>query len=237
MYVAQAGIGSPGRVRMLDLASPPITLDGVKPLRRRTAEPDLAAEPEVEVASPASGSGAAKGRPTPKRRDSAPRRPVITEAPRNRKEAYKWQKQQASRSRTTATQPRSKQEYREALRRGDPSALPKRDQGKVRKLARDWVDSHRMLSNFLLLLFPLLIISYKIRFANIIVIALFTLFLVEWYLTGRRLRRMAIERFGDKVDGRAIEGPWALGFYAGSRAYMPRRWRMPKPQVSMGEQI
>jgi hypothetical protein len=29
----------------------------------------------------------------------------------------------------------------------------------------------------------------------------------------------------------------ALGFYAGSRAYMPRRWRMPAPQVTVGDKI
>ena len=37
--------------------------------------------------------------------------------------------------------------------------LPKRDKGPVRKLARDWVDTHFMFSNYLLLVFPLLLVA------------------------------------------------------------------------------
>jgi hypothetical protein len=29
----------------------------------------------------------------------------------------------------------------------------------------------------------------------------------------------------------------SVGFYAGSRAYLPRRWRLPAPQVDIGEEI
>jgi hypothetical protein len=29
----------------------------------------------------------------------------------------------------------------------------------------------------------------------------------------------------------------SVGFYAGSRAYMPRRWRMPAPQVGIGDKV
>ena len=54
--------------------------------------------------------------------------------------------------------------------------------------------------------------------------------LVEWYVTGKRIRAMAIERFG-KADG----GNMSIGFYAGSRAYLPRRWRLPAPQVERGQ--
>jgi hypothetical protein len=27
----------------------------------------------------------------------------------------------------------------------------------------------------------------------------------------------------------------SIGFYAGSRAYLPRRWRLPAPQKALGE--
>ncbi|MEP6599127.1 MAG: DUF3043 domain-containing protein [Actinomycetota bacterium] len=200
----------------------------MKLLRRRSAEPeDLVVDVEQAVVT--------KGRPTPKRRDSTPRRQPVTQAPRNRKEAYRWQKEQAQRARTspgsTGTTLRGPA-YREALRRGDTTVLPRRDQGPARKLARDWVDSRRLFSNYLLVLFPVMIIGYLIPFLNLAVIILFFAFLIEWYLTGRRIKALAESR-GIEVNA----GPMSLGFYAGSRAYLPRRWRMPAPQVSLGDPI
>lgn len=200
-------------------------------LPRRSAAPQ--AEQEVSEPLDTTGSNTSvKGRPTPKRRDSARRRPPITEAPRNRKEAYKWQKEQAARGGSSATSARSPREQREAMRRGDPTALPRRDQGEVRKLARDWVDSKIMLSNFLLLLFPVLVLGYLIPRLNLVVIVLFVLFIGDWYITGRRIRALALQRFSS-----VPQSAWSLGFYAGSRAYMPRKWRMPKPQVRRGDTI
>ncbi|HEY3630833.1 MAG TPA: DUF3043 domain-containing protein, partial [Jatrophihabitantaceae bacterium] len=193
----------------------------MKLLRRRPVAPETDAvleEPPPDVV----GGPATKGRPTPKRRDTTPVRGPV-KAPKTRKEAVQWQRQQTRGSRTGGaggTKRVSGQAHREALRRGDPDALPKRDRGPVRKLARDYVDSHRMISNYLLILFPLMIVGYFIPFLNIAVIALLVVIVIEWYLTGRRVRALAVSRL-DNVR----EGPWSLGFYAGSRAYMPRRWR------------
>ena len=206
---------------------PPLPSTDVKLLRRRSVAPEPESAPE-EPSDVVLG----KGRPTPKRRDTTPQRGPVS-APRTRKEAAQWQKQQATRSRTTGRGGKlSGQAYREALKRGDPDALPKRDRGPVRKLARDWVDSRRMLSNYLLILFPLLIVGYFIPYLNIAVFGLLLVIVVEWYLAGRRIRTLAASRLDD-----VREGPWQLGFYAGSRAYMPRRWRMPGPQVRIGESI
>ena len=198
--------------------------------RKDTAEDEVVVAPEPEPA------GTAKGRPTPKRRDSQGKRGPVT-APKTRKEAYARQKQLAKEQKAGApkAKPRTVAEQRAALRRGDESALPRRDQGSTRKLARDYVDSHRMLSNYLLWLFPLMIISTFIRalfVLQIVVLVVFVGLLVEWYLVGRRLRNMAIERFGS-----AQGGNMTIGFYAGSRAYLPRKWRLPKPQVTLGEKI
>jgi hypothetical protein len=198
-------------------------------LRRRS----IADEPSTEPVDPSADVVAGKGRPTPKRRDTTPNRGPV-QAPKTRKEAVNWQKQQAKRGASTpgSKKPMSNQAYREALRRGDPAALPRRDQGPTRKIARDWVDSHRMLSNYMLILFPLMLVGYFIPYLNIAVIALLVVIVVEWYTTGRRIRGLAQSRL-DEVR----EGPWSLAFYAGSRAYMPRRWRMPGPQVQMGDRI
>jgi hypothetical protein len=118
------------------------------------------------------------------------------------------------------------------LASGDESVLPRRDQGPLRKLARNWVDSRRMFSNYLLLLFPLMIIGAAIPYVTMAVVALFALFVGEWYLTGRNIIALAGERHIEVPSG-----AMGLGFYAGSRAYMPRRWRMPKPQVELGDKI
>jgi hypothetical protein len=202
----------------------------VKLLPRRNAETSPVAEPEAAESGPAVG----KGRPTPKRRDSAvPRGPVS--APKTRKEAYARQKQAAKAAkglRKTPTAAMTPQQRREALRAGDPAFLPKRDQGPTRKLARDYVDSHRMLSNYLIVLFPLLLLGTIVKGVEIVVIAFFLALLIEWYLTGRRIRSMAIAR-----NGSAQGSAFSIGFYAGSRAYLPRKWRLPGPQVNRGDEI
>jgi hypothetical protein len=206
-------------------------------LRKSTAESEIdeATEAaEAETAARAEG----KGRPTPKRRDVVgPRGPVT--APKTRKEAYARQKElskqaKAARASSAASgKAMTPAARRAALRSGE--LLPARDQGPTRKLARDFVDSHRLFSNYLLWLFPLMIASWAIPDASliqIVVIAMFFGLIVEWYLVGSRIRRMAIERFGS-AQGSAM----SIGFYAGSRAYLPRRWRMPAPQVERGEEI
>jgi hypothetical protein len=207
------------------------TLDGV---RFRKSPADTAdtevAEPEV-VAS----DGIGKGRPTPKRRDVVVRRGPVT-APQTRKEAYARQKQLAKQSRAASAasgRAMTPAQRRAALRSGE--ILQRRDQGPTRKLARDYVDSHRLFSNYLLVLFPLMIVTYVIPDAwiiQIVVLAAFLGLLMEWFLIGGRIRKLATERYGS-AEGSAM----SIGFYAGSRAYLPRRWRMPGPAVDLGDEI
>jgi hypothetical protein len=202
-------------------------------LRKST---DASADAEVdETEDETAAAAGGKGRPTPKRRDVVGSRGPVT-APKTRKEAMARQKQLSKRARTARAstgKSLTPAERRAALRSGD--LLPARDQGATRKLARDYVDSHRMFSNYLLWLFPLMVATYVIPQAAIIqlvVIAMFFGLLVEWYVVGARLRRMSIERFGS-----AQGGAMSIGFYAGSRAYLPRRWRLPAPQVERGDEI
>jgi hypothetical protein len=174
-----------------------------------------------------------KGRATPKRRDAQGRRGPVT-APKTRKEAYARQKQLTREQRTArkTAKPRSIAEQRAALRRGDPSALPRRDQGPTRKLARDYVDSRRMVSNYLLLLFPVMIGAYVVPFAQFVVIGIVFAIAIECFVVGRRIRAMANDRFGS-----AQGGTWSIGFYSITRAYLPRRFRLPAPQVERGDEI
>lgn len=194
--------------------------------RRVEEEPAPAA---VEEESPAG-----KGRPTPKRRDVVGAKGPVT-APKTRKEAYARQKELSKAQRAARRAPAEKltvAQRRELMRQGDPSVLPRRDQGQTRKLARDYVDSHRMASNYLLVLFVLILAGYFVPVLQLLVLVVFIGLLGEWFVVGRKILAMAIERYGE-----AQGGPMTIGFYAGSRAYLPRRWRLPAPQVQRGDKI
>lgn len=202
----------------------------MKLLPRRNAE--TAADVVTDTIEATTGGG--KGRPTPKRRDSSVQRGPVS-APKTRKEAYARQKQQAKAAKVARRAPTAKmnpQQRREALRSGDPAFLPRRDQGPTRKLARDYVDTHRMGSNYLLLLFPLMLLSYVVRYVQFAVLIVFAGLIIEWYYTGLRVRKLAIARNGS-AQGSAM----SLGLYAGSRAYLPRRWRLPGPQKALGDAL
>jgi hypothetical protein len=196
-------------------------------LRRKSADETESAVVEDEAAE--AGPNARKGRPTPKRRTSSTPPPP---APKTRKEAIAWQKQQGARAKVAGKKKMTTSEYREAMKAGDPRVLPKRDQGPVRALARDYVDSRRMASNYLLLLFPLMLIGYVIKPLQLVTLALFFALLVEWIITGNRIRKLAKER-GLETRESAV----SLGFYAGSRAYFARSWRRPAPRLKIGDAI
>jgi hypothetical protein len=199
-------------------------------LSRREKPADIALAPTADEPE---SEAARKGRPTPKRRESQGRRGPVS-APKTRKEAYARQKQLAREQKAvrSTAKPRTVAEQRAALKRGDLTALPRRDQGTTRKLARDYVDSKRMVSNYLLLLFPIMIAGLAVPQLQLVVLVIFLGLLVEWYFVGKRIRAMAVERHGE-----AQGGNMTIGFYAGSRAYLPRRWRLPSPQVQRGDPI
>jgi hypothetical protein len=194
--------------------------------RKATADTAPAADIAVDSDRPAT---AGKGRPTPKRRTTSVPPPP---APRTRKEALAWQKQQGARTKVAGQKKLTTAEYREAMKTGDPRVLPKRDSGPVRALARDYVDSRRMASNYLLLLFPLMLFGYAIPQLQVITLALLLIVVIEWYFAGTRIRKLALAQ-GLSTRETAI----GLGFYAGSRAYFPRKWRRPLPRVNRGDTI
>jgi hypothetical protein len=201
---------------------------------RKSQPAEVVAETPVEV-DDAPTRTSAKGRPTPKRRESTgPRGPVT--APKTRKEAIARQRTiaqeaKAARRSSNSMASMSAAERRAALKSGD--LLPKRDKGKTRKLARDYVDANRMISNYMLFLFPIMIAGTAIPILSLLTLLFFFVFLAEWYIVGRRIKNLAIERFGKNDGG----GTMAIGFYAGSRAYLPRKWRLPSPQVGRGDPI
>ncbi len=193
-----------------------------------TAIEPVAPEPAAEVVG--------KGRATPKRRDTAPKKQPIA-APRTTKEANRLRKQQSAqaRKRPAGGKAMNTREVRAAMKRGDESVLLRRDKGPVRRLARDWTDSHRLASNYLLIALPVVFVGGNLlrsHLATYLTLAVFLLFAVEWFWAGRRIHTLASARF-ERVSDKA----WVLGFYAGQRAMMPRRWRTPEPKVSPGDKI
>jgi hypothetical protein len=202
--------------------------------RRRSApEPELADQDqpsadvsEAEAPAPASMTPA-KGRPTPKRSEAEKRRRQPYSAPSDKKAAY-----QQSKDRDRAARGRRM----EAMRRGENWALPRKDQGPVRALARDYVDSRRSASEYymfgvlalvVLLFIPGLRQSAVIDYA---VLALLLVIVLESSIVGGRVIKLAHQRFPD-------ESTRGVRMYAAIRGTQIRRLRMPAPRVKPGDKI
>ena len=169
---------------------------------------------------------AGKGRPTPKRSEAERRRQPYS-APRDRK---------AAGSDYRARQRTERQRRYQAMQRGEDWALPAKDRGPVRGLARDYVDSRRRLSEYYMYVLVVLMIMVFIRSVLVqtiipgLVILLVLVMLVEGIFIGRKVKRMAAERFPK-------ESTRGIGMYSAMRALQIRRLRMPKPRVKPGESI
>jgi hypothetical protein len=192
---------------------------------------------ESGATGPDGGRPETKGRPTPKRRDSGPRRGPVSPAPKTRREAMARQREQAKLAKTAPRGGRTStlgpQERRARQLAGDPAFLARRDQGPMRAFTRDYVDSRRMFSNYLLLLFPIAILSQLKSFFVTVEIALVLLVLLEGVFTGRRVMAMGRERGIERGRDKAT----SIGLYAIMRSYFPRRWRIPRPRVAIGDKI
>jgi len=186
---------------------------------------DLAASDNDVARSSAITVG--KGKPTPKRSEAERRRRQPYSAPKDRKEANRVSRDRQRGDRTRRM---------EGLRRGEDWALPVRDRGPVKALARDYVDSRRRLSEFymygLLVLLVLLFIPNALvkSIVPLLVLAAVIIMLVEGIFIGRRVRALAAER----LPGESTRG---IGLYASMRALQIRKLRMPKPRVHIGDTI
>jgi hypothetical protein len=182
--------------------------------------------PEDGTASARPGAvTAGKGRPTPKRSEAERRRRQPYTAPRDRKEAARAAR---SRQRTDRTR------RMDAVRRGEEWALPARDRGPVKALARDYVDSKRRVSEYymygLLVLLVLLFIRAPIvqTIVPLLVLAAVLIMGIEGIFIGRKVKQLAAER----LPGESTRG---LGLYSAMRALQIRRLRVPKPRVKPGD--
>lgn len=167
---------------------------------------------------------AAKGRPTPKRSEAERRRRQPYSAPRDRKQAGRQSRDRSREARAHRT---------EAMRRGEEWALPARDRGPVKALARDFVDSRRRLSEFYMYGLLVLVLLLFVRIPAVeaavplVVLAAVLVMLAEGIFIGRQVRTLVEQR----LPGESIRG---VRLYAAMRALQIRRLRVPKPRVKPG---
>ncbi|WP_329116174.1 DUF3043 domain-containing protein [Streptomyces sp. NBC_01465] len=168
---------------------------------------------------------APKGRPTPKRSEAQTQRRRAVTPTTDRKEA-------AKRQREVRRTDLAKQ--REALASGDERYLPARDKGKVRRFARDFVDSRFCIAEFFLPMAVIILVLSIVQVPGIQNIALLlwlfviVLIVVDSVGIWFRLKKQINLRFPDEPKRGAVA-------YGLMRTLQMRRMRLPKPQVKRGE--
>lgn len=219
---------------------------------------EVSAKPEdspgAETGSPAGsatsrGSRATgpKGRPTPKRseaRRSAKKGPVVP-APMTAAEARARRKSLARpklsrverRAERTASRARMT-ERRERMMAGDEAYLLPRDQGPIRRYARDVVDARRLsllglfMPSALGLLFVMFTVPQLQLYMSPAMLVLMALMTIDGILLARKVSRQVDAKFPKNTESR-----WKLGLYAAGRASQMRRMRAPRPQVERGASV
>jgi hypothetical protein len=191
------------------------------------AATDEARSGNSEPAAGGSATTPAKGRPTPKRSDAERRRRQPYSAPADRKAA-------ARQARTRDKGDRARKYA--AMKRGEQWALPPRDQGPVKALTRDYVDSKRRISEFYMYFLLVLLVILLTRNTALdaivypVVLVLVAIMVIEGFMISRRVKKLAAERF----PGESTRG---ITRYAIMRTLQIRRFRMPAPRVGPGAKV
>jgi hypothetical protein len=198
----------------------PATADS--PAEDAAVTPDDGASSDAPVNRGAVTAG--KGRPTPKRSEAERRRHPVS-APGDRKKANRQYRERQRQERARRQQ---------GMQRGEQWAMPPRDRGPVKALARDYVDSRRRLSEFymygLLVLLVLLFVRSAVvqSIVPVLVLVAVLIMLGEGIFIGRQVRALAEKR----LPGESTQG---VRLYAAMRALQIRQLRMPKPRIKPGE--
>lgn len=173
------------------------------------------------VTLPAKEGG--KGRPTPTRREAEA-------AARERAKIGRDKKAAAKMMREKRTSQNAK--MREGMRSGDERYLPARDQGRVKRFTRDYVDVRISMAEFLLPLLVVIMImqAFNPAFANGLWSATILIVLVDTVLMVWRLKREVRARFPD-------DSHKGVTSYAVLRTLQMRWLRLPKRQVRLGEKL
>lgn len=199
-------------------------------------------EDDAAIAAPT--HTAPKGRPTPKRSESARKRGPVAPAPmtsaeaRARRKAVAGPKLSREEKKIERDERRARMaENRAKMMAGDESYLLARDQGPLRRYVRDIVDARRNLLGLfmpfaLLLIFVMLGVPQVQLFISPAMLVLMALMAVDGIVLARKVGNAVDVKFPDNTESR-----WKLGLYAASRASQIRRMRAPKPQVERGAKV
>lgn len=168
---------------------------------------------------------AGKGRPTPRRKEAEARRVRRSLAPATTREAMKEQRAEAKKLRAA---------QREAWIRGDEKALPLRDRGPAKRLARDMVDGRRNVAeNLLPLVFIVLLLSViQIPYVQILATLLLYVAMLAGIFDTIYLVRRVKKAVSQQYPNEPLKG---MSSYVALRASQLRRLRIPRPQVERGK--
>lgn len=184
-----------------------------------------------------------KGRPTPKR-SQARRKGPVAPAPMTASEARARRKTLAgpklSREERKADRVASRArmtDRRQRMMAGDEAYLLPRDQGPIRRYARDVVDARRNLLGLfmpatLFLMFAMFTTPQLQLWVSPAMLVLMAVMGIDGVLLGRKVSRLVDAKFPNNTESR-----WKLGLYAAGRASQMRRMRTPRPQVERGSDV
>lgn len=168
-----------------------------------------------------------KGAPTPKRSEAQANRRQPYQAPADRKAASQQSRQRDRTERLRRS---------EALQRGESWALPPKDRGPVRALARDVVDARRGIGEWYMLMVVLLVVLLIVPgtatklVADGVVLFLLVVIVIEGWFVGTKVKRLAAQRYpGESTRGVLL--------YTVMRGISLRRMRIPKPRVERGHKV
>ncbi|NUP49566.1 MAG: DUF3043 domain-containing protein [Catenulispora sp.] len=179
--------------------------------QKSTVEADEAAQ-ERDTVHAQDASQAAKGRPTPTRRES----------------------ELARKQRLSGINANPKLAKREARQRDFAAATERQHGGRVKELARDYVDSRFRVAEFFILFAVLLFVVASVPAVALLSVVLWLVMLVaiviDSILLVRGLKKEARRRFPEED----LKG---VSRYALMRSMQFRRFRLPKPRLKRGEKF
>ncbi len=156
--------------------------------------PSLVKTPVTDSNQPRDPQAPKEGR-RPSAGAAQSQRRSVANTPMTRKDAAKRQREE----RRTAMA-----RQREALAKGDERYLPARDQGPVRKFARDFIDSRFNIAEYFLPMAVVILVLSMIRVASLQNVALLlwlvviVMIVLDSIVTGFRLKKRLAERFPDE---------------------------------------
>ncbi|HEY3995464.1 MAG TPA: DUF3043 domain-containing protein [Mycobacterium sp.] len=208
------------------------------------AAPDAAGA--ADVTTPATRRTGPKGRPTPRRNDArrTAKKGPVAPAPMTSSEARARRKSLAgpklSREERKADKVANRArmtDRREKMMAGDEAYLLPRDQGPIKRYARDIVDSRRNLLGLfmpatLFLMFAMFTTPQLQLYVSPAMLVLMFVMTVDGLILGRKVSKAVDAKFPDNTESR-----WKLSIYAAGRASQMRRLRAPRPQVDRGAKV